>query len=690
MEFLLPKIGKKPIPLPHFPTRQQAFIVRAAEYVPYGKIAEILKTDEQTVRRAAEQMGHPEYDPGNQWLRKGTVTILRRLWQILNYEQLLQLLEMDEQTLAVTLREEDFLDVKLSEKPDCAPLYWENLTPEQLKQTEMIRKYMENVDLSGVKPFDFSYDVPELTFSGQEKFKSRIIYGFSGQYLHAFDMDSREFCPDSMLEAYQKIGVNGIWTQGVLMQLAPFPFAPKLSEGYQERIWRMQDFAQRLKKYGMKLYIYLNEPRSMPPSFFEKYPHLRGHEARPGKICLCTSAPEVQQYITDSVASICRAVPELGGFFTITRSENPTNCYSHAATPQDCTCPRCKNRPVSDVIAETIGCMAKGAHQVDPNIKVMAWSWGWGKDNLEIIRKLPKDVILLSQSELHVPFTIGGVSGEVVDYSMSIIGPGDRAKQEWAVAKECGLETGAKVQMNTTWECSTIPALPVYPSIEEHMAGIRQEGVSHLLLSWTLGGYPSHSIAHAARYFYENCSEIPETAAVKQAAECFVEAFREYPFHVETLYNGPQNAGPASLLYTEPTGYHATMTCYTYDDLEKWRSIYPEDVYEAQYKKLCEKWEKGLQLLDGEPDGETVQMAQGAYCVFKAGYNQIRFYRARAKGDKARMRALAAEELEVTQKMLGLMNKNAAIGFEAANHYYYSKGELAEKIVNCRYIMENL
>jgi len=54
------------------------------------------------------------------------------------------------------------------------------------------------------------------------------------------------------------------------------------------------------------------------------------------------------------------------------------------------------------------------------------------------------------------------------------------------------------------------------------------------------------------------------------------------------------------------------------------------------------------------------------------------------------MRALAVEELEVTQKMLGLMNKNAAIGFEAANHYYFSKGELAEKIVNCRYIMENL
>ena len=169
-----------------------------------------------------------------------------------------------------------------------------------------------------------------------------------------------------------------------------------------------------------------------------------------------------------------------------------------------------------------------------------------------------------------------------------------------------------------------------------------------------------------------------------------MEAFKEYPFDIGTLYFGPQNAGPASLLYTEPTGYEATMTCYTYDDLNKWRSIYPVDVYEEQYRKLCEKWSLGLDLLAGEPEGETVQMAQGAYCIFKASYNQIRFYRARERGDINQMKALVTEELEVTQKMLRLMNKNAAIGFEAANHYYFSKGELAEKIVNCKWILGNL
>ena len=35
-----------------------------------------------------------------------------------------------------------------------------------------------------------------------------------------------------------------------------------------------------------------------------------------------------------------------------------------------------------------------------------------------------------------------------------------------------------------------------------------------------------------------------------------------------------------------------------------------------------------------------------------------------------------------------VMNKNAAIGFEAANHYYFSKGQLAEKIVSCQYLID--
>ena len=48
------------------------------------------------------------------------------------------------------------------------------------------------------------------------------------------------------------------------------------------------------------------------------------------------------------------------------------------------------------------------------------------------------------------------------------------------------------------------------------------------------------------------------------------------------------------------------------------------------------------------------------------------------------------EEIKTAQDMLELMNKDASIGFEAANHYYFSKGQLAEKIINCRYLLDTL
>lgn len=690
MEFSLPKLGKEPVALKHFPTRCHAFIFRACEYVPYAKIAEILGTTEETVRQAAADMGLPEYDPGDIWLKKGYITVIRQLWHLLPYDQLLQLLEKDEQTLAVILREEDFLDIKLSDKPVCERLVWQEPTAEQKKRLAWIKEAMAEVDISGKKPFCFAYQVPQIRFSGKELFKTRMIYAFSGLYQDAFEVDSRTYCPDEMLEAYSKLGVNGIWTQAVLFQLTEFPFEPSLSAGYEKRLERMRDFSQRLDKFGMKLYLYINEPRSMPEAFYEKYPHLRGHKANEDKICLCTSTREVQDYLKNGIESVCRAVPKIGGFFTITRSENPTNCYSHSGDwNRECTCPRCKDRTPGEVIGEMIGCIAQGAHRVDPDIKVIAWSWAWRDLNEQIIDSLPADVILQSQSELAIPLKIGGVDSEVRDYSLSVPGPGERAKREWKLARERGLQTSAKVQINTSWESSTVPAMPVFPIVEQHIRDIQAEGVQHLMLSWTLGGYPGINIAHAAKYFYEECEIPEESEAIRKAADMFADAFMEFPFHVQTLYRGPQNAGPSTLLFDEPTGYNATMTCYAYDDLERWRSVYPVDIFEDQFRKLCEKWEEGLKLLENEPESETVIMAKGAYCLFKSSLNQIRFIRARDAGDTAAALAAVKEELEITRTMLRLMNANASIGFEAANHYYFSKGQLAEKLVNCKYLIEH-
>ena len=694
MKMNLPELGKPALPTPHFPTRQQTFLFRAWELIPCEKIAALVGTTPEIIEQAALEMGLAPQPEEMLWLERGYITIIRQLWHVLPYSQLLELLGMDELEFAITLREDDFLDHKLGKKPICDPIVWRELTEEEHAKTEKIRQVMQTLEVSGVKPFDFHYDVQQLQFSGEEQFELRMVYLFSGLYQHTFDVDSRSYCPDSMLEAYQKVGINALWTQGVLYQLAEFPFDPAFSAGWQGRIAHLKDFADRCEKYGIKLYLYLNEPRCMPDTFFQKYPHLRGHVRDAEKICMCTSTPEVQNYIKDSVECICRNVPNIGGFFTITRSENLTNCFSHS-TPEDCECPRCRNRSVAEVVSEVIGCIRTGADRVDSGIKVIAWDWAWKEFNLDIIRAMPKNVILQAQSELHVPFEIGGVKGDVVDYSMGIIGPGERALTEWAVARECGLELSAKVQINTTWEGSTVPALPVYPLVREHIRRLKEAGVTNLMLSWTLGGYPSRNIMQAAEFFYEKL-ENPEalqlTPQQQKAVELFSAAFQEFPFHIGVLYSGPQNAGPSTLMYLEPTGYHASMTCYAYDDLERWRAIYPEDIFLSQLDKLCDGWQAGLDCLEQDKSkwSELEVMAWSAASLFFSSRNLTRFYIARSKGDRQTMAQMAREEEKSARIMLDMMNRNAAIGYEAANHYYFSRGQLCEKILNCRQILRQL
>ena len=686
MKFELPKLGKAPTPFPHFPTKECAFVFRALEFFTYEKIAKLLGTTPENIRDLGLAMGIKEDQKQDIWIKKGYITIIRAMWHLLDYAQLLELLEMDADELAVLLREEDFLDIKLGDKPMCERLSWKDI---DLSRLSAVKEGMQSLSLEGKEPFQFEYMKPQVEFSGKEVFGTRMIYLFSGLYQKSFDVDSEEYCSDELLESYSRVGINGIYTQGVLYMLSEFPFEPSLSAGWQMRLARLKKLTERCAKYGIKVFLYLNEPRSMKKAFFDKYPHLMGHVEDEDHACLCTSVKEVRDYITNAVETICKAAPLIGGFFCMAKSENLTNCYSHIHKQGACGCPRCRDRSIGEVIGEFFAAVREGADRVSPDIKVFDYSWDGDdlKTRLEVIDHLPERVAVESICESRVPYTIGGVSATLEDYSLNVIGPGERSLAMWRRAKERGLETVAKLQINTTWECSTVPALPVLSKVDEMMTKLVEAGVDHLQLSWTLGGYPSANLLYACKYFFEH-AKIPELGEnMKKATELFSEAFSNFPSHIYAAYMGPQNAGPATLSYEVPTGYDATMTCFAYDDVDGWRSIYPADVYEEQLKKLCDGWKEGLCLIESD-NSEIALMAQAGYSLFRSSYNLTKFVRLRDHGgSKEELCAVVADERENAVNMLTLMNQNPAIGFEAANHYYFSRLAICEKIVNCDYLL---
>ncbi len=706
MHTKLPPIeNNKFLPIPHFPTRMHAAVFRLWETVEKSTIAKALELPLSTIEKAATDMGLPKQGNLEQWKNRGYITTLRNAWHLLSYEQILTLLEWDEDKLATKLVEEDSIDIKLgSFKPYCEPIREENLSPEQEEQLKNIKQIMKTDCaglFTGTRPFSFLDDTPTFQANNiTETDGIRMIYSYCGLY-STLDNDIEDSFPDSLMKQYQAQGVNAIWLEARLYRLTPFPYDEIMSQGWELRQERLRKLIDLAGKYHIKVFLYMNEPHDLPIEFFEKYPSIKG-KTTGNRACLCTNAPGVLDYIEKATKALCSAVPGLGGIFLITQSEAHTHCKARSGgTP----CSRCQSYSIPTIISDLIHAIYRGARAADPELKIIAWAWGWDSymsqdECFELIDRLPDDIILQSNSEAKMPTNIGGVESYVQDYSISNPGPSDWAKALWNHAKSRGMEVCAKVQINNTWECSTATYLPVFDLIREHMIRLKSAGVKHLMLSWTLGGYPSISLKIASQCLMDSAiekyrsllqQEFGEYALqVEKAASIFSEAFREFPFSITTAYHGPQNAGPSNLLYENPTGFTATMTCYPYDDLSFWSNIYPEEIFKNQFKKLSERWMDGLKELENMPDCELKQMAWTSYCLFRSSYLQSEFILKRESGDTKTILNILTEEREIARTLYHLMRANSTIGYEAANHYYFNKAMLAEKVICCNYLMERL
>ena len=825
-----PTMGKF-LKVSHFPTAHQTLIFRLWEMVSVKKLAEVLETSEENVKKAAFDMGLTEQKNLDGWNTRGYISILKAVWNLLSYEQIYTLLDWDEDRLFFCLKEDDFLQGKLGEKCECPLVLYRELTDEEKVLTAKIKETVENsirpLDKYDVaKPFDFftshyapivpkvikkvvvdsswslegsfdevndfvedfkdfakeygvefkasaekkieikmdiktddeeyhevlisenkitvnagsplgilrglylledlaestgSFSFDEKSYKRKTKIKTRFIYSFCGLYADVLDKPSEFSFPEELLKGYARRGINGVWIQGVLYKLAPYPFDEKECEGWEERLKNLDLLTKRAARYGIKVYMYINEPRPLPLSFFDEHPEWKGAALKDGFACLCSSHPVTHKYLKDALTTVLKGAPLLGGFLNITQTENRVTCHSNgmAHTPKGKECPVCKDLPASDVISGIIKTMCDVIDEVNPKVKFFYYAWSLEhtlgeEESIKLIEKMPKNAILLQVSETEIPFEIGGVKDIILDYSLSIIGPGDVAKKQWRIAKENGLETAAKVQINNSWENSSAPFIPVYDNIVTHMKNLIAEGVDHIMLTWTLGGYISDSIKMASSYFFEDegntkdvydemlnqtYGEYGET--VKEGVHHFCKGFSEYPFNWLHIYNGPSNSGVANLLYPEPSNMKGTMTCFPYDDLfGSWRGkpasnpggdelLYPPEVLEVQYSKMCAEWEKGLEIIKDVPDSEFKDMAIYNYTLFKSSHNQIRYYLERdGKADKNVLADIVKSEKELAIKAYKIMLKNASVGYEAANHYYVTRANLEEKIVQCDYLLD--
>lgn len=743
---------RAPEAIPHFPNRTAAFIWRNWNLVPVEDLAATLRTREEKVLEYASCMGLPSY-VAPPWERDSIyVTVLRRNWSILPFEQLLTILHLSEEQLATRLREDDFLSVKLGDKPLCPPLLFEELNEETRGALKIIADETEDIFVSeawlkGAPRFEFlrefenaetgadtndSTDKPE---SGESAFKVCYLHSYFALFGDPLLQDSSKMYPDKLLQKLSNCGVNGVWLHSLLRDLAPQSNDfPEFGDQSDIRRANLRDLVNRAKKYGIDVYLYMNEPRALPERFFDKHESEKG-VAEGSFRAMCASAPKVRKWLVDSLAGLFAEVPGLGGIFTISGSENLTTCVSHGRYSE---CPRCSQHTDAELLVDLNAAMEEGVHRSAPEAKVIVWDWGWRGHGLatDVIEQLPREVWLQSVSEWGLPLNRGGVSTTVGEYSISAVGPGSRAVEHWSAAKRAGLKTIAKCQFNTTWEIGSIPSIPALELVARHASNLTRLGLDGVMASWSLGGFPSINL-DLVNTISQNpdvpVEQILDLIAVKyygnegaalarKGWKTVSTAFESFPFSAAVVYTAPNQIGPANLLRLHPTGNHATMVGIPYDDVNSWSYPYPSTIFASLMERCGTGFLEGANYLKKAAELAPNEYArdarrQGLYAefagsVFLSVANQTRFillrderidlikkrsesepdssHSSRLEKIEEEMIEIAENEITLARKALDAALEDSCIGFESTNQYWFVPNDLIEKIISCRDVVRRI
>jgi hypothetical protein len=548
-------------------------------------------------------------------------------------------------------------------------------------------------------------------------FGTRCVFPYSSLMTDVLGQDLIDPCPDGYLDTLFHQDADGIWIYALLNDLVPSPVFDGMGVGGEQRLQKLRDLVSRAAKHGLKVYVYLNEPRAQPLSFFDKYPDVKG-QAEGNTAALCTSTEAVQKHLRGSFERLFREVPGLGGVFLITASENLANCYSHAHGGKT-SCPRCSQRSPADVIAESIRCMAEGAWVANPQARFVVWDWSWHSvlgENVpeQIIKKLPKGVALMADFERGMAIQRGGVPMQVEEYSISVVGPSPRAELRSKQAREAGLDFFAKVQLSTTWECGTVPFIPVPNLLARKATAMRRDNVSGAMATWTIGSYPSpNTEAFALRQWNPQLSEedvLRRIAARRynpEAVEYAVsgwtklsDAFtEEYPYS-SAPYSGPLQHGPSLPLYRRdvPPPLGTVTLLNPKDDWTHWTAPYSPELMSQLLRHLCERWDDGVHDLE-----DAMQASSGvrrwtakrdfgvAWMVgytYRAYADDLDFYMARDKGDIQQMKKIAATQIVSTEEALKFVRADSRLGWEPELQYFYRPEDVMERLLSLDAVLD--
>lgn len=325
------------------------------------------------------------------------------------------------------------------------------------------------------------------------------------------------------------------------------------------------------KAYGLKTFVQLSTRQKFPKDdpVFMAHPEIRGALTwkADGEYVLCTEHPLVRRYLMESVEGLFRAAP-LDGVMFINGGESFYHCFmrSFGTAKGHTNCERCEPLGAETVVANLSNSLLEAARTVNPNAEVVAWPYSaehvWSADRYQdgLIEKLRPGAGIFTEIEKDETVQKPeGVVKYIGDYSIDLIGPGQRALRQVAACRAAGVPIYIKSEPELGFEAPGLPYIPCldrWAARAEALISCDPDG------AWILPyfrAYHAGSSAEAFKFFWWDPAPGAEEAlhqlARRMAGDAAAPHLREAWKHVSeaidwspeqpSYYTGPYYLGPA-------------------------------------------------------------------------------------------------------------------------------------------------
>lgn len=536
-------------------------------------------------------------------------------------------------------------------------------------------------------------------------------------------------------------GYNGIWIHQPLRDYTPSKIFPEFGHSSDKYLLRLEELINRAARYGIKIYMYLLEPRAMEANdpFWENHQELKGQfffqEGFNRKYyALCSSLSHVREYLFDSLKLITKRLDM--NFFCITAAEDFNTCigklccqeYAKKGYPSleekltdaeiNINCPQCSQRKASEIIAELINTLYDGISAGNPSAKLLAWDWGWRKlpwqnTEKEILDSLNKNIIYVSDFEIGGSKNSDQLKGGIYEYSLSYTGPAEVFSELTSYAREQKLITGAKFQIGTTHELASVPNLPLIRNLWKKIDRAKSLNIHAAIATWNIGTYRTlntylfgHAFNSEKPMKWEefvdlafNFLGIPRNVSdgLVKAWDTFSEAMSFFPYSVPLLYFGPINYSPSYWLPPCKTkGSYMGLSCIMWergDNLDLCLGPYSLEEVISSFTQLVSLWQQGVTYyekvkseLDSLPDKfvEEYNSAVCTYHVYRSSLNIFKLYSLCRDWQENMLNAyieICEDEVMNCIALLPLLEKDFRLGMHLeCKEYMFDRISVAKKI----------